>query len=145
MRFAKTARLWYDAKKTREVRLMPSVKEQIFAYVREQYGVEPDYPFSVAPEYPVLRHTGSRKWFALLMDVPREKLGLGGAERVDVINLKCDAMSGALRMQPGILPAYHMHRDSWITVLLDGTVADDEILSLIDSAFNETGIKGRKR
>ena len=124
---------------------MPSVKEQIFSYVREQYGVEPDYPFSVAPAYPVLRHTGSRKWFALLMDVPREKLGLGGAERVDVINLKCDAMSGALRMQPGILPAYHMHRDSWITVLLDGTVPAEDIFPLIDLSYHLTSAKPRRR
>ena len=117
---------------------MQTVKEQIFEYVREQYGVEPDYPFSVAPTYPVLRHTGNRKWFALLMDVPREKLGLSGAEHVDVINLKCDAMSGALRQQPGILPAYHMHRDSWITVLLDGTVPVQDILPLIDLSYHLT-------
>ena len=122
-----------------------TVKEQIFAYVREQYGVEPDYPFSVAPEYPVLRHIGSRKWFALLMDVPRDRLGLKGTERVDVINLKCDTMSGALRMQSGILPAYHMHRDSWITVLLDGTVPPEEIYPLIDLSYTLTAPKRKYR
>ena len=122
-----------------------TVKEQLFTYVREQYGVEPDYPFSTAPEYPVLRHTGSRKWFALLMDVPRDRLGLKGTERVDVINLKCDTMSGALRMQPGILPAYHMHRDSWITVLLDGTVPAEDIYPLIDLSYHLTSVKPKKR
>ena len=83
-----------------------SLKEAVFAYVKETYHVEPDYPFSTAPEYPVLRHPGSRKWFALVMDVPRNRLGLKGEERVDVINLKCSAaFSGSLRSQPGILPA----------------------------------------
>lgn len=124
---------------------MNTVKEQIFAYVREQYGVDPDYPFSTAPEYPVLRHTGNRKWFALLMDVPRRKLGLDGDEPVDVINLKCDAMAGALRQQTGILPAYHMHRDSWITVLLDGTVPVEDILPLIDLSFHLTQTKPKRR
>lgn len=124
---------------------MQTVKEQIFEYVREQYGVEPDYPFSVAPTYPVLRHTGSRKWFALLMDVPREKLGLHGEEHVDVINLKCDNLSGVLRQQPGILPAYHMHRDSWITVLLDGTVPAADIYPLIDLSYHLTSAKTKRR
>ena len=124
---------------------MSTVKEQIFAYVREQYGVEPDYPFSVAPTYPVLRHAGNRKWFALLMDVPREKLGLKGAGPVDVINLKCDTLSGVLRQQPGILPAYHMHRDSWVTVLLDGTVPAEDIFPLIDLSYTLTAPKPKRR
>ena len=124
---------------------MENVKEQIFTYVREQYGVEPDYPFSTAPEYPVLRHRGNRKWFALLMDVPREKLGLKGSEPVDIINLKCDMMAGALRMQPGILPAYHMHRDSWVSILLDGTVPAEDILPLIDLSYQLTAPRPKWR
>lgn len=124
---------------------MSSVKEQIFQYVKKTYGVEPDYPFSTAPEYPVLRHPDSRKWFALLMDVPRDRLGLLGDQRVDVINLKCSpAMAGSLRRQEGVLPAYHMHRDSWITVLLDGTVPAKDIYPLIDISFSLTLSKSRK-
>ena len=123
-----------------------SVREAVFAYVSNSYGVEPDYPFSTAPSYPVLRHPGSRKWFALVMDVPRNRLGLEGEERVDVINLKCSAsLSGVLRRQEGILPAYHMHRDSWITVLLDGTVAAEDIFPLIDLSYELTKEKKRRR
>ena len=49
------------------------MREEIFQYVKKQYKVEPDYPFSTAPTYPVLRHKDNRKWFALIMDIPREK------------------------------------------------------------------------
>ena len=123
-----------------------SLKEAVFAYVKETYHVEPDYPFSTAPEYPVLRHPDSRKWFALVMDVPRNRLGLEGEERVDVINLKCSvALSGSLRSQPGILPAYHMHRDSWITVLLDGTVPLSDLCPLIDISFNLTSSQKERK
>lgn len=121
---------------------MASVKEQVFDYVKKTYGVVPDYPFPTAPEYPVLRHPGSRKWFALLMDVPRSRLGLAGEERVDIINLKCSpAMAGSLRSQPGIFPAYHMNRDSWISVLLDGTVSAEDLFPLIDLSFQLTDVK----
>ena len=121
---------------------MKSVKEQIFDYVKKTYGVAADYPFPTAPEYPVLRHSGSRKWFALLMDVPRCRLGLNGEERVDIINLKCSpAMVGSLRAQAGFFPAYHMHLDSWITVLLDGTVPAADLFPLIDLSYQLTDDK----
>lgn len=60
------------------------LREEIFQYVKEKYRIEPDYPFSTYPSFPVLRHEDNRKWFALIMDVPREKLGLKGAEYVDI-------------------------------------------------------------
>lgn len=121
-----------------------NVKEHIFDYVKRSYHIAPDYPFPTAPEYPVLRHSGSRKWFALLMDVPRSRLGLDGEERVDIINLKCSpAMAGSLRSQEGIFPAYHMNRDSWISVLLDGTVSIEDLIPLIDLSFQLTDEKKR--
>ena len=41
-----------------------------------------------APTFPVMRHPDTRKWFAIIMDVPKDKLGLTGRQRVDVINVK---------------------------------------------------------
>ena len=118
---------------------MKSIKQQVFEYVKKTYKIKPDYPFPIAPSYPVLRHPDNRKLFALIMDVPRNRLGLDGEEQVDILNLKCSAaLSGSLREQPGILPAYHMHRDSWVTVLLDGTVPVEDICPLIDLSFTLT-------
>ena len=48
----------------------------VFAYVKETYGVEPDYPFAKEPDMPVLRHRDTRKWFGIIQSVAREKLGL---------------------------------------------------------------------
>ena len=55
------------------------------------------------------------------------------SEYVDVINLKIDDMffRDMIIQEDGIMPAYHMNRQNWITVLLDGSVADDEIKNLI--------------
>ena len=58
------------------------MREKIFQYVKKKYKTVPDYPFRTAPTYPVMRHADTRKWFALIMDVPREKLGLKGTEYV---------------------------------------------------------------
>lgn len=124
---------------------MKTIKQQILSYAQQTYQAVPDAPFRTAPTYLVLRHADTGKWYALMMDVPREKLGLTGHESVDILNIKCDPLlSGSLRMGKGILPAYHMHRDSWITILLDGTVSAEDIFPLLDMSYAITREK-RKR
>ena len=112
---------------------------RIMGYAREHYGVEPDFPFPNYPDIPVLRHHGSRKWFAIFMNVSRSVLRLDGDHPVDIMNVKCDPiLSGSLRMQEGFFPGYHMNHDQWLTILLDGTVPLEEIIPLLDMSFDLT-------
>ena len=124
----------------------PSCRAQVFRYAAEQYGTLPEYPWARLPDHAVLRRQNNRKWFALLMPVGRDKLGLPGDGMVDVLNVKCDPLlTGALRREPGILPAYHMNKDKWISVLLDGTVPQEEIFRLIDLSYQLTGAAARRK
>ena len=66
------------------------MREKLFEYVADQYGIDPDYPFSTAPTYAVLRHPHNNKWFALVADVPGQKLGLNEPDRFDLVNVKID-------------------------------------------------------
>ena len=98
-------------------------REELEAYILNHYSTEPDYPWADTPRAAVFRHTGNRKWFALVMEVPRDKLGLPGTEKLDIVNFKCDPiLISSLRGEPGIFPAYHMNKSSWITAALDGSV-----------------------
>lgn len=124
---------------------MKTIKEQILAYAKKTYRSVPDAPFRTAPTYLVLRHNHTRKWYALFMDVPQEKLGLTGKVHMDILNIKCSPiLSGSLRMDKGFLPAYHMHRESWITILLDGTVPAKDIYPLLDMSYALTQEKSRR-
>ena len=119
---------------------------RIMDYAREHYGVEPDFPFPNYPDIPVLRHHGTRKWFAIFMNVSRSVLRLDGDEPVDIMNVKCDPiLSGSLRMQEGYLPGYHMNHDQWLTILLDGTVPFEEIIPLLDMSYDMTFKMPKKR
>ena len=129
-----------------------TLREEIFRYVKETYHTEPDYPFSAAPSYPVLRHADSRKWFAIIMDIPGEKLGLKGRGRIDLINVKLGdpMLADVVVRQPGYFYGYHMARSSWISILLDGTVPLEEICRWIDESYAVTSSgkkqkRGRKR
>lgn len=115
-------------------------------FILEQYSVEPDYPWMKNPNFAVFRHSNNQKWFALIMDIPRSRLGLPGDELLDVVNLKCDPLLiGSLRSEPGFFPAYHMNKDSWITVSLDNKADDDKLKMLLDMSYTATASKIRKR
>ena len=96
--------------------------------IKKKYKAAPEYPWG-EDDGAVLRHGDNRKWFALVMNIGREKLGLAGEGKVDVINLKIDDMvfRDVLLQDKGIFPAYHMNKEHWITVLLDGTVEEDQM------------------
>ncbi len=113
-----------------------SMRDAVLALAAERYGTGPEQPFAKFPGYVVLR-CPDRKWYGVIMDLPRSKLGLPGEGTVDVLNVKCDPLlCGALRLQPGIRPAYHMNKESWNTVLLDGTVDLEQIGILLDMSYS---------
>jgi hypothetical protein len=113
-------------------------REDVFEYVNEEYGTRPEFLWSKYPLYAVLKHTNN-KWYGIIMNVPKEKIGLEGREEVDIIDVKCPPdMIANLRSGNGFFPAYHMNKEHWITILLDGSVEDGQIKQLIDLSYELT-------
>lgn len=111
-------------------------REEIFAYVKKQYGTVPEYPWKESPESAVLRHKNG-KWYAVLMQVKKSRLGLEGDTKVDILDVKCDPdMVGLLTQTYGFLPGYHMNKKYWITMLLDGSVSEAKILDFLDMSYD---------
>ena len=121
-------------------------RQTVIEYVKKEYKVLPEYPWRKYDGSAVLRHEDNKKWFALLMEVQADKLGLAGTGYVEVINLKADDMlfRDVIIREDGILPAYHMNKMHWISVLLDGTVPEDRVFDLIDRSFLATASSKKK-
>ncbi len=116
-----------------------ALRDEIIQYAIDQFGADPERPWAKYPDNMVLRHANNRKWYALFMNVERKRLGLSGEGGVDALNLKCDPLlSGSLKESQGFLPAYHMNKDKWLTVLLDGSVPKDQILILLNMSYDLT-------
>lgn len=112
-------------------------RQDVFAWAKETFGTEPDYPWD--DWNCVFRHKHNHKWYAVILEVNENKLGLSGDRVIDVLNVKCDSMLiGSLRQKRGFFPAYHMNKDKWISVALDGTVPSEEIKSLIELSYELT-------
>ena len=112
-------------------------RDDILKYVKDKYDSEPEYLWRRFPDYVVFRHEDNRKWYALIMDVHRDKLGLQGKDRVDILNVKMSDpfLVSILIQQEGYFKGYHISRGNWISILLDGTVPYDEICEMIDDSF----------
>ena len=121
-------------------------RQTVFDYIKKKYKVLPEYPWRRYNSNAVFRHNDNKKWFALVMEMQRDKLGFSGTEYVDVVNLKIDDMffRDMIIRENGILPAYHMNKMHWITVLLNGTVAEEKIFELIDMSFLATASAKKK-
>ncbi len=113
-------------------------RDKILNYVAQAYDIKPDFPWKDS-RYAVLRHHDTNKWFGLVMNVKQEHLGLKGDARVDILNIKAQPeLVGSLRLNKGFLPAYHMNKEHWVTILLEGSVSIKEIRTLIDTSYDLT-------
>ena len=114
-------------------------RSELEAYITEIYSAEGEHLFAKYPSFLVFRHNGNRKWFAVIMDIPRKNLGLPGEGQISVANLKCDTrLIGAFREEPGIFPGWHMNKVHWLSVALDGLVDDEKIQFLVDMSYDLT-------
>ena len=117
----------------------PMTRPELAAYLTDTYNATGENLFSKYPSFLVFRHNGSRKWFAVIMDIPRKNLGLTGKGEISVVNLKCDTrLIGSFRKEPGIFPGWHMNKTHWLSVALDGAVNDEKIKFLVDMSYELT-------
>ena len=114
-----------------------TTRRDIFAFVKKRFNTVPEYLWQRFPDCAVLRSNYKNKWYAVLMEVERCKLGLKGDGLVDVICVKCPPLLiDLLKNEKGILPAYHMNKGHWVSITLDGTAERTRIFDLITLSKN---------
>jgi predicted DNA-binding protein (MmcQ/YjbR family) len=120
-------------------------KQTFLDYCRNAYGTAADYPFDEDFETAVLRHSGNRKWYAIVMRVSRRKFGFDCDEVIDVVNVKLPLeMFGSFGPSEGVYPAYHMNKLHWISLLLPD-IADDLTEFLVNASFEATKDKKKRK
>ncbi|MGH3681311.1 MAG: MmcQ/YjbR family DNA-binding protein [Natronosporangium sp.] len=100
-----------------------SLRDRVIAECGAKPGSAEDYPFG--DEVAVFKVAG--RMFALL--------SLG--DPPGSVSLKCDPdLADELRGRyAAITPGYHLNKQHWNTVALDGSVPDEELLELIDHSY----------
>lgn len=105
-------------------------KEDIINYCLSLKNTYQDMPFPKDFESTVMKHKENKKWFALLMNV-NNKLYL---------NIKTELEYSELlrKSYTYIIPAYHMNKEHWNTIIVDDCTDFDLLKELIKESYNLT-------
>ena len=108
-------------------------REDAIAYCLTLPGAYEDYPFDDT-NWTLMRLHGSRRSFACIFE----------REGHIWINVKCDPEWAAFwrNTYPSVLPAYHMNKRHWNSLILDGSIPDREIETMIFDSYEL--VRGRR-
>ena len=111
------------------------LKDDFVAWIKTNFGAEPDFPWPETPDYCVFR-CPNQKWFALVMKIKYRQLGLTGDEQVWVVNMKAeqDAIENLVDKK-SIFPAWHMNKKHWITILLTAATDFEKLCELTKKSY----------
>ena len=105
-------------------------REDVIKYCLELPDTYEDYPFLDDNESATMKHKKNKKWFALVMNVKDEVY----------LNVKTDPdYSDILRKAYDyIIPAYHMNKEHWNTIIISENNDKELVKELIEQSYNLT-------
>lgn len=108
----------------------------IIAYIKEKYAVEPEYLWEKTPRNCIFRRKDNQKWFAAVLTVRRDRLALSGNEEEEIIDLRVEPEKmTSLLDGKRYFPGYHMNKKHWMTLLLNGSVSQEELFGFVDESY----------
>ena len=111
--------------------------KEVIKYINEKYNDKLEFLWKKFDNNAIWRNKQNGKWYGLLVKISKSKLGLNSEEIAEIIDLRYQKESiSEIVDNKKIYPGYHMNKNSWITVILDGSVKTKELLSLIDNSYN---------
>ena len=105
-------------------------KQEIIKYCTTLPSTFEDYPFLDDNITVAMKHLESKKWFALLMEVKGELY----------LNVKTDPNYSELlrNSYDYIIPAYHMNKEHWNTIIISDKVDNSLVEELIEQSYELT-------
>lgn len=118
-----------------------SQSNKLADYIHEKYNVNPEFLWEKFKGYGIFRNKNNKKWFAIIMNLDKSKLGSGHGE-VEVLNIKLDSEKVKnLLGKRGFYKAYHMNSNNWITIILNEEIDDKIIFNLLDESYKNVDNK----
>ncbi len=110
--------------------------------IKEKYHIHPEFLWEKFPNYGIFRNEKSDKWFAIIMNLNRSKFRKEEEGIVEVLNVKLEDKVEENIKRKGIYPAYHSNKKNWVSIILDDTLTDEEVMDLISISYDLSDITG---
>ena len=105
-------------------------------WIIKKYNDYPEFLWDKSPGCGIFRNKDNEKWYVVVLNIDYSKLDKTKKGEIEVLNIKIDKEDiQALLNTKGFYLAYHMNKNNWVSVVLDGTVFDDKIKKLIDRSY----------
>ncbi len=109
---------------------------RLVEFIQKNFADAPEFLWEKFPNYAVFRRKDNRKWYAVIMSVPRNKLGLDGAEELEIVNLRVEPQElDKIFDGEKYFRGWHMNKKSWLTLRLDETLTDAEISARLTKSY----------
>ena len=104
-------------------------RKDVIDFCKTFENVYEDYPFR-DDNWTLMRHRNNKKTFATVFE-RNGKIW---------INVKCEPSFTYFWRNAfeGVIPAYHMNKEHWNSIILDGTVPDDAVMNMIADSYKLT-------
>ncbi len=110
--------------------------KKVVQYVYDTYNDQPEFLWAKSPENAILRRKNTGKWYGALLVLSKRKLGFDSDEIINILNVRTKLQSAQTLIDyKNYYPAYHMNKNNWVTICLDGTVPTQEIFRRIDNSY----------
>lgn len=113
--------------------------KQIISYVLEKYDDELEFLWKKFDNNAILRRKDNRKWYAVVMTIPKNKLGIVSDQpdqEIEIIDLRIQPEQlPSLIDHQKYFPGWHMNKKHWYTIILDSSVPTEELCRRIDESY----------
>lgn len=110
--------------------------KELIRYVRDTYGDELEFLWQKFPDNAVWRRKDTGKWYAALLTVSKNKLGLDSSEKIEILDLRLRPEElEVLVDNQNYFPGYHMNKKHWYTILLNDSVSLAEIQQRVSISY----------
>lgn len=110
--------------------------EMAIQYVHDTFGDELEFLWTKFPDNAIWRRKDSKKWYGAILPVAGNKIGLKTERIVEIIDLRMDQSEAENVLgRKNYHPGWHMNKKSWYTIVLDGSIPDEELKQRISESY----------
>jgi predicted DNA-binding protein (MmcQ/YjbR family) len=110
--------------------------KKVADYAKRKYFSKLEFLWKDDVKDAILRRGDNKKWYAVFMCVQRKKLGIDGDGEIPIIDLRAPREELAHLIDgKNYFKAWHMNKQTWLTIPLDGRVSPEVICWFLDLSY----------
>ncbi|MCI8956334.1 MAG: hypothetical protein HFG29_05000 [Eubacterium sp.] len=114
--------------------------QMVIEFVREIYGDELEFLWTKFPDNAIWRRKDNKKWYGAILTVAGKKIGLESDKIEEIIDLRMNpADAQTVLSRDNYYPGWHMNKKSWYTLVLNGSIPDEELKKRIRESYKLAG------